>query len=133
MKAHVLLACLLASLARALAAGELADAPSPFLRELDAGPLAWRTLSEATLAAAGRAGRPLCLLLGPSRPSDCSRPELSVLADGAVQAALARSYTSVVVDCDERPDACDVYTTAVTLLEPEASRDGRALWVAATP
>jgi uncharacterized protein YyaL (SSP411 family) len=128
-----LIALTLLALTSTLAAGELATEASPFLRGLGNSAVTWRGLSSATLADAQRADLPLFILLGPSDLATCSLPESSIVADGGIARVLTSSFTAVAIDCRERPDACDVYSAAVALLQPEVERDGRALWIVATP
>ncbi len=94
----------------------LADETSPYLRQHADNPVEWYPWGPEALARAQQEDKPIFLSIGYASCHWCHVMAHESFEDPATAADLARSYVSVKVDREERPDLDAVYMAAVQTL-----------------
>ncbi len=94
----------------------LANEQSPYLRQHAENPVEWQPWGDAALAEAQRLDRPIFLSIGYSTCHWCHVMAHESFEDLAVAALLNKSFVSIKVDREERPDLDAVYMTVCQLM-----------------
>lgn len=108
----------------------LGESSSPYLRQHQGNPIHWQMWDERTLATAKELDKPIFLSVGYSACHWCHVMAHESFEDQAVADALNRSFVSIKVDREERPDVDQTYMTAVQVA---TSRGGWPMSVFLTP
>lgn len=90
----------------------LATSTSPYLRQHADNPVDWQPWDEAALAQARAEDKPIFLSIGYSSCHWCHVMAHESFEDAAVADALNRSFISIKLDREERPDLDEIYMTA---------------------
>ncbi len=97
-------------------ANRLAGESSPYLLLHAENPVDWYPWGEEALAKARAEDKPIFLSVGYSTCYWCHVMEREVFSDPAIAELMNRSFVSVKVDREERPDLDEIYMTATQLL-----------------
>jgi uncharacterized protein len=94
----------------------LAGSNSPYLLLHQDNPVDWYPWGEEALARARQEDRPIFLSVGYSTCYWCHVMERESFSDPEIAALMNRSFISIKVDREERPDLDEIYMTATQLL-----------------
>jgi len=94
----------------------LADEKSPYLRQHADNPVQWHPWSSEAFDKARRDDKPIFLSIGYATCHWCHVMERESFRDPEVAALLNRSFVSIKVDREERPDIDHVYMTVCQLM-----------------
>ena len=108
----------------------LAQSSSPYLRQHAENPVEWFEWGGEAFASAREQGKPIFLSVGYSSCHWCHVMAHESFEDFEVASVLNRSYVSIKVDREERPDVDEAYMTAVQL---QSGRGGWPMTVLMTP
>ncbi|MFQ3677620.1 MAG: DUF255 domain-containing protein [Fimbriimonadaceae bacterium] len=108
----------------------LAEARSPYLLQHAHNPVDWYPWGDEAFAKAKAEGKPVFLSIGYSSCHWCHVMAHESFEDEEVARILNRSYVSVKVDREERPDVDEAYMTAVQM---QSGRGGWPVSVFLTP
>ncbi|MFQ5840494.1 MAG: DUF255 domain-containing protein, partial [Candidatus Methylomirabilales bacterium] len=108
----------------------LALEPSPYLQQHAGNPVDWYPWGPEALSRARAEDKPILLSIGYSACHWCHVMEHESFEDEAIAELMNRSFISIKVDREERPDLDQIYQTAVQLL---GVRGGWPLTVFLTP
>lgn len=108
----------------------LRDAASTYLRQHADNPVNWFMWNEEAFALALELDRPILLSVGYSSCHWCHVMAHESFEDASVAEVLNRSFVSIKLDREERPDVDDAYMTAVQLT---SGRGGWPMTVFLTP
>lgn len=105
-------------------ANHLIQEKSPYLLQHAYNPVDWHPWSEEAFALAREKDRPLFVSIGYATCHWCHVMEQESFEDQEVAQALNRSFISIKVDREERPDIDTIYMNACQLI---SGRGGMAL------
>ena len=94
------------------ARNRLSDASSPYLRQHAGNPVDWQPWDDATLAHARDTDTPILLSIGYSACHWCHVMAHECFENPAIAAAMNRSFVSIKLDREERPDIDRAYQLA---------------------
>jgi uncharacterized protein len=94
----------------------LGEETSPYLLQHRDNPVHWQSWSEATLAAAKTADKPILLSIGYAACHWCHVMARESFEDPEIAATMNRLFVNVKVDREERPDLDQVYQHALALM-----------------
>ncbi|HVA12501.1 MAG TPA: thioredoxin domain-containing protein [Stellaceae bacterium] len=94
----------------------LGDETSPYLLQHRDNPVHWQAWSEATLAAAKAADKPILLSIGYAACHWCHVMAAESFANPAIAAAMNRHFINIKVDREERPDIDAIYMHALHMM-----------------
>jgi uncharacterized protein len=94
----------------------LADETSPYLLQHKDNPVHWQAWSEATLAAAKAADKPILLSIGYAACHWCHVMAHESFEDPAIAERMNELFVNVKVDREERPDLDQIYQHALALM-----------------
>ena len=97
----------------------LAEALSPYLVQHADNPIHWQVWDEDTLQLAKSMNKPILLSIGYATCHWCHVMEKESFRNEAVAEALNKSFISIKVDREERPDIDHIYMTALQLMKGE--------------
>jgi hypothetical protein len=97
-------------------ANRLAHETSPYLLQHAENPVDWYPWGEEALARAGREDKPIFLSIGYAACHWCHVMAHESFENEAVAALLNRTFVSIKVDREERPDLDDIYMAATMAL-----------------
>ena len=114
----------------------LGDETSPYLLQHRDNPVHWQPWSEATLAAAKAADRPILLSIGYAACHWCHVMAHESFEDPAIAARMNELFVNIKVDREERPDLDQVYQHALALMGEQGgwpltmflTPDGEPFW-----
>ncbi len=114
----------------------LGDETSPYLLQHRGNPVHWQPWSEATLAAAKAADRPILLSIGYAACHWCHVMAHESFEDPEIAARMNRLFVNIKVDREERPDLDQVYQHALALMGEQGgwpltmflTPDGEPFW-----
>ncbi len=115
---------------------ELINESSPYLRQHAHNPVNWKPWNDATLQQAKEEEKLMVISVGYSACHWCHVMEKESFEDSAVAAVMNKSFISIKVDREERPDVDQIYINAVQLMTGSAGwplnvvtlPDGRPVW-----
>lgn len=115
---------------------ELINETSPYLLQHAHNPVDWRAWNENTLQKAKDEQKLMVISVGYAACHWCHVMERESFEDSTVAAVMNKSYISVKVDREERPDVDQIYINAVQLMTGSAGwplnvitlPDGRPVW-----
>jgi len=94
----------------------LGEETSPYLLQHRDNPVHWQAWSEATLAAARAADKPILLSVGYAACHWCHVMARESFENPAIAATMNRLFVNIKVDREERPDLDQVYQHALSLM-----------------
>ena len=94
----------------------LAEETSPYLLQHRDNPVHWQAWSEATLAAAKAAGKPILLSVGYAACHWCHVMARESFDNPAIAAVMNRLFVNIKVDREERPEIDQIYQHALSLM-----------------
>lgn len=114
----------------------LGDETSPYLLQHRDNPVHWQPWSEATLAAAKAADRPILLSIGYAACHWCHVMAHESFEDPGIAARMNELFVNIKVDREERPDLDQVYQHALALMGEQGgwpltmflTPDGEPFW-----
>jgi uncharacterized protein len=114
----------------------LGEETSPYLLQHRDNPVHWQPWSEATLAAAKAADKPILLSVGYAACHWCHVMAHESFEDPEIAAQMNRLFVNVKVDREERPDLDQVYQHALSLMGEQGgwpltmflTPDGEPFW-----
>ena len=89
---------------------------SPYLLQHKDSPVAWRPWSDAVLAEAKAAGKPIFLHIGYAGCHWCQVMNKEIFSDKQTAALINDNFFPVLVDREERPDIDQIYQAASTIM-----------------
>ena len=115
---------------------ELINETSPYLRQHAHNPVNWKAWNEKTLQQAKDEGKLMIVSIGYAACHWCHVMEKESFEDSTVAAVMNKSFISIKVDREERPDVDQIYINAVQLMTGGAGwplnvitlPDGRPIW-----
>ena len=115
---------------------ELINESSPYLLQHAHNPVNWKAWNEATLQQAKKEKKLMIISIGYAACHWCHVMEHESFEDSTVAAVMNKSFISVKVDREERPDVDQTYINAVQLMTGSAGwplnvvtlPDGRPVW-----
>lgn len=115
---------------------ELINETSPYLRQHAHNPVNWKAWNETTLQQAKDEGKLMIISIGYAACHWCHVMEKESFEDSTVAAVMNKSFISIKVDREERPDVDQIYINAVQLMTGGAGwplnvitlPDGRPIW-----
>ncbi len=115
---------------------ELINETSPYLRQHAHNPVNWKAWNEKTLQQAKDEGKLMIISIGYAACHWCHVMEKESFEDSTVAAVMNKSFISIKVDREERPDVDQIYINAVQLMTGGAGwplnvitlPDGRPIW-----
>ncbi len=111
-------------------ANRLSREPSPYLRQHEENPVDWFPWGEEAFEKAARDQKPIFLSIGYASCHWCHVMAHESFEDSEIAEILNRSYVSVKVDREERPDVDETYMAAVQM---QSGRGGWPMSVFLTP
>ncbi|MDD9876077.1 MAG: thioredoxin domain-containing protein [Magnetovibrio sp.] len=96
---------------------QLGAEASPYLRMHATDPVHWRPWTEAALAEARRAGKPILLSIGYSACHWCHVMQRESFADAETAAAINARFFPILIDREERPDLDAQFQATAVLLD----------------
>src|SRR5438094_10562615 len=94
----------------------LGEETSPYLLQHKDNPVHWQPWSEATLAAAKAADKPILLSIGYAACHWCHVMAHESFEDAAIAAQMNDNFVPIKVDREERPDLDAIYQNALALM-----------------
>ncbi|MGH7115808.1 MAG: thioredoxin domain-containing protein, partial [Stellaceae bacterium] len=94
----------------------LGEETSPYLLQHRDNPVHWQAWSEATLAAAKQADKPILLSVGYAACHWCHVMAHESFENPEIAAAMNRLFVNIKVDREERPDLDQIYQHALSLI-----------------
>ncbi len=94
----------------------LGEETSPYLLQHRDNPVHWQAWSEATLAAAKAADKPILLSVGYAACHWCHVMAHESFENSEIAAAMNRLFVNIKVDREERPDLDQIYQHALSLM-----------------
>jgi uncharacterized protein YyaL (SSP411 family) len=114
----------------------LCEETSPYLLQHKDNPVHWRAWSEATLAAAKSAGKPIMLSIGYAACHWCHVMAHESFEDPHIAERMNELFVNIKVDREERPDLDSIYQHALALMGEQGgwpltmflTPDGEPFW-----